>query len=176
MSEIPIKSLAERADARTSGRNLTSVYSGFLKRDMETLTPIRFVVYGKPRVLVKDVLIGRAYQSTLVKLQHCLLSNSDTMEAMRAVGIVCGSWGKHRSGISGSIVVLIQDFGVGIEHMNRMFDLRRSTRPKCRASGIWFEYQSLDHRGTRRATLGCCQRRAGYYLLLRLPIDAGGEM
>lgn len=92
MSEIPIKSLAERADARTSGLNLTSVYSGFLKRDMETLTPIRFVVYGKPRVLVKDVLIGRAYQSTLVKLQHCLLSNSDTMEAMRAVGIVCGSW------------------------------------------------------------------------------------
>ena len=77
--------------------------------------------------------IGRAYQTTLVKLQHRLLSNSDTMEAMRAVGIVCGSWGKHRSGISGSIVVLIQDLGVGIEHMNRMFDLRRSTRPKCRA-------------------------------------------
>jgi hypothetical protein len=36
--------------------------------------------------------IGRAYQTTLAKLQHCLLSNSDTMEAMRAVGIVCGSW------------------------------------------------------------------------------------
>jgi len=137
MSEIPIKSLAERADERTSGLNLTSVYSGFLKRDMETLTPIRFVVYGKPRVLVKDVLIGRAYQTALVKLQHCLLSNSDTMEAMRAVGIV-RVLGKHRSGISGSIVVLIQDLGVGIEHMNRMFDMRRSTRPKCRASGIGF--------------------------------------
>jgi len=113
-----------------------------------------------------------------VLLQHVILNLIiNTMEAMRTIVIGCGSCAfEHRSSISGSIVVRVQDSGVGIdlEHLSRMFEAFYTTKVQGIGMGLTISRSIIEAHGGRLWAVA--NNGPGSTFCFRLPIAAGGKM
>ena len=113
-----------------------------------------------------------------VLLQQVILNLiMNAMEAMRAIGnrarvLRIRTEEQH----SGSIVVLVQDSGVGIdpEHLSRMFEAFYTTKVQGIGMGLTISRSIIEAHGGRLWAVANDER--GSTFCFTLPIDAGGKM
>jgi signal transduction histidine kinase len=113
-----------------------------------------------------------------VLLQQVILNLiMNAMEAMRAIGnraLVLHIRTEEQH--SGSIVVLVQDSGVGIdpEQLSRMFEAFYTTKPQGIGMGLTISRSIVQTHGGRLWAIA--NDGPGSTFCFTLPVDAGGEM
>jgi C4-dicarboxylate-specific signal transduction histidine kinase len=135
--------LRERSDINDIIREVIALSDGELRRNG---TSLRTEMPGNlPPVVVDRVLLQQVILNLMINAVEAMRAASDRVRVLHI---------RTEEQPSGSIVVLVQDSGVGLDpkHSSRMFEAFYTSGGHRHG----FDHQPLDHRGTRRATLGCC--------------------
>jgi len=155
----------ERLDINDIIREVIALLDGELRRNgvsLLTELPRKLPPVVVDRVLLQQVILN-------------LIMNA--MEAMRAIGnraLVLRIQTEEQH--SGSIVVLVQDSGVGIdpEHPSRMFEAFYTTKPQGIGMGLTISRSIVETHGGRLWAIA--NDGPGSTFCFTLPVDAGGKM
>ena len=155
----------ERLDINDVIREVIALLDGELRRNgvsLLTELPGKLAPVVVDRVLLQQVILN-------------LIMNA--MEAMRAIGnraLVLRIQTEEQH--SGSIVVLVQDSGVGIdpEHPSRMFEAFYTTKPQGIGMGLTISRSIVETHGGRLWAIA--NDGPGSTFCFTLPVDAGGKM
>jgi len=155
----------ERLDINEVIREVIALMDGELRRNgasLRTEMPRELPPVVVDRVLLQQVILN-------------LVMNA--IEAMRAVSdrarVLCIRTQEQHSG---SIVVFVEDSGVGIdpEHLSRMFEAFYTTKVQGIGMGLTISRSIIEAHGGRLWAVANDER--GSTFCFTLPIDAGGKM
>jgi len=155
----------ERLDINDVIREVIALMDGELRRNgasLRTEMPRELPPVVVDRVLLQQVILN-------------LVMNA--IEAMRAVSdrarVLCIRTQEQHSG---SIVVFVEDSGVGIdpEHLSRMFEAFYTTKVQGIGMGLTISRSIIEAHGGRLWAVANDER--GSTFCFTLPIDAGGKM
>ena len=155
----------ERLDINEVVREVIALMDGELRRNgasLRTEMPRELPPVVVDRVLLQQVILN-------------LVMNA--IEAMRAVSdrarVLCIRTQEQHSG---SIVVFVEDSGVGIdpEHLSRMFEAFYTTKVQGIGMGLTISRSIIEAHGGRLWAVANDER--GSTFCFTLPIDAGGKM
>jgi len=157
--------LRERLDVNDVIREVIALLDGELRRNaisLQTDMPEKL-----PPVVVDRVLLQQVILNLIVNAMEAMRTVSDRVRVLRI---------QTEEQPSGSIVVLLQDSGVGVdpEHSSRMFEAFYTTKVQGIGMGLTISRSIIEAHGGRLWAVA--NNGPGSSFRFTLPIDGGGKM
>ena len=157
--------LRERLDVNDVIREVIALLDGELRRNaisLQTDMPEKL-----PPVVVDRVLLQQVILNLIVNAMEAMRTVSDRARVLRI---------QTEEQPSGSIVVLLQDSGVGVdpEHSSRMFEAFYTTKVQGIGMGLTISRSIIEAHGGRLWAVA--NNGPGSSFRFTLPIDGGGKM
>jgi len=157
--------LRERLDIKDVIREVIALLDGELRRNaisLQTDMPEKL-----PPVVVDRVLLQQVILNLIVNAMEAMRAVSDRARVLRI---------QTEEQPSGSIVVLLQDSGVGVdpEHSSRMFEAFYTTKVQGIGMGLTISRSIIEAHGGRLWAVA--NNGPGSSFRFTLPIDGGGKM
>ena len=157
--------LRERLDVNDVIREVIALLDGELRRNAISLQTD--MPENLPPVVVDRVLLQQVILNLIVNAMEAMRAVSDRARVLRI---------QTEEQPSGSIVVLLQDSGVGVdpEHSSRMFEAFYTTKVQGIGMGLTISRSIIEAHGGRLWAVA--NNGPGSTFRFTLPIDGGGKM
>ena len=161
----PGERLRERSDINDVIREVIALSEGELRRNAVSL---RAEMPGDlPRVVVDRILMQQVILNLIMNAMEAMRAVSDRVRVLRI---------QTEEQLSGSIVVLVQDSGVGLDpkHSSRMFEAFYTTKVEGIGMGLTIIRSIVEAHGGRLWAVA--NDGPGSTFCLTLPFDNGGKV